>query len=168
MLLIDGYNLLFKAWRGKSSSKALAAQRDALVERIRTYCLTSGQVARIYFDPRKIRPFTTLTGHQRRPPVEVIYLGDVSADQAILERVRASGDRTEYRVITSDREVSAAAAKRRFQTTEAAEFLAEMDRAVKPSSSASRPKTEGISEDEVDFWMKEFGLGGEPKDSHDA
>lgn len=155
MLLIDGYNVLFKTVRRVQGGRQLAEERDLLVARIGRHCAATHQRARIYFDPKRGGGLT-FDRIRRHPPVEVIELAETSADDAIRAIVASGGDRTAYRVVTSDREVVDAAKKRMFETMPAEEFLAEIDRR---EAGAPAEKPEGCGPDAVDYWMKQFGFG---------
>ena len=157
MLVIDGYNVLFARLQGRIETARLVEDRDALVAEIGDYCRRRRLKARIYFDPsRGLSP----SGTVRRPPVEVVYLpAGISADQAIQDLVKGKDDRTAYRVVSSDREVAGAAAKRKFETVSAEDFLKDLDRGVGAGEKPSK-KTVGISAAEADVWLKEFGLEG--------
>ena len=159
MLLIDGYNVLFKALRGAASGRKLAEQRDLLVARIGRHCAATNQRARIYFDPKRGGGLPGFDRVRRRPPVEVIELAELSADDAIRSMVEGGKDRTAYRVVTSDREVADAARRRNFETVASEDFLGEMDRR---EAGVPDDKPDGESPGSVDYWMKQFGLGGTP------
>jgi len=160
VLLIDGYNLLF-AIPG-FDPRELAAGRDRLVDRIGRYCRATGQRAQVYFDPRKRGREEAFDRVRRNPPVEVVLLSDVSADEAIRALVEESPDRTAYLVISSDREVSGAAKRRGFASQGSQEFLAEVELSER-SPAAEKP--DGCPPDQAEYWMKRFGLGGKPDEA---
>src|SRR5687768_11964929 len=127
MLLIDGYNVLFKT-RG-FDPRRLDEARVRLIARIAAHCAATGRRARVFFDPaRGGWGSRTL---KRGPGIEVIQLSEMTADHAIRGLVAESKDRTEYRVVSSDREVAGAARKRNFETVTAEEFLAEVEQGEK-------------------------------------
>jgi len=156
VLLIDGYNLLFKT-RG-FDPKRLEEARDGLVRRVAAHCAATGRRARIFFDPS--RSGTGLRSVRKSPGIEVVQLSEMSADEAIRGLVAESSDRTQYRVISSDHEVSGAAEKRGFAFMASEDFLAELEAAERGDP---REKPEGCGPGDLDYWMKQFGLGGTQK-----
>jgi predicted RNA-binding protein with PIN domain len=157
VLLIDGYNVLFKAVRGVTDGRQLADERDLLVARIARHCAVTNQRARIFFDPKRGRPETSFDRIRRKPPVEVVQLAEASADEAIRAIVSSDSDRTAYRVISSDREVAGAARKRSFEAMPAEVFLAEIELS---EAGAPAEKPDGCDPHGVKYWMDQFGLGG--------
>lgn len=153
MLLIDGYNLLFAL--KKPDSRTLEQDRDELVRAIEGFAGRTNQSVRIVFDrggPRR----------ERRAGIEIVHVADgSSADDVILAALEETGDRTAYRVVSSDRAIRKAAERRKFEVVESREFWREvtaLEERSKPS--LPREKEQGISSAEADHWMKEFGLGG--------
>ena len=160
MLLIDGYNVLFKTARGIKDGRKLAEERDRLVERISRHCSATRQKARVFFDPKRGGGSPGFDRIRKLPPVEVVQLAEVSADEAIRSIVNSGADRTAYRVVSSDREVAGAAQKKNFETMAAEEFLADIDR----SESGAPPEKPGdLGPDGLKYWMDQFGLGGTPR-----
>jgi predicted RNA-binding protein with PIN domain len=155
VLLIDGYNVLFKAIR--PPGHRLSEERDKLVGRIGRHCAATGQRARIFFDPKRGPGVTGFDRVRRRPPVEVVELSEVSADDAIRAIVESGSDRTAFRVVSSDREVTDAAQRRKFETMASEQFLKEMERG---EAEAPGEKPGGLAPGEVNYWMDQFGLGG--------
>lgn len=160
MLLIDGYNVLFKAARGIRDGRGLAEERDRLVARISRHCAATNQRAKIFFDPKRGGGTPAFDRIRKLPPVEVVQLSEVSADDAIRAVVESGTDRTAYRVISSDREVAGAAQKKNFETMPADEFLAELERG---EAGAPPEKPDGLGPGGLKYWMDQFGLGGAPQ-----
>jgi len=154
VLLIDGYNLLFKI-RGFDPQR-LPVERDRLVLRITRYCATTGIRTRIFFDPRRhgAAPYDRV---RRKDKIEVVELAEITADEAILALVVENRDRTAYRVVSSDREVAGTAEKRGFAAVASEDFLAELEDSER---GVAREKPDGISAAEAEGWLREFGLGG--------
>lgn len=158
MLLIDGYNVLFKTVRGTLDGRRLAAEREVLVERIGRHCAATNQRARIFFDPGRRGAAAAFDQVRKRPPVEVIQLSEVSADDAIRAIVDSGPDRTAYCVVSSDREVAGAAQRRNFETMPSEAFLAEVERR---EAGVPAEKPDACGPGEADYWMRQFGLGGQ-------
>lgn len=142
MLLIDGYNLLHAAkLEGDIESK-----RRQLIEAVGR----RAQRARIVFDPTK-------GPHVKGGPVEIVYVPEgTTADDAIIEMLRATKDRTAYTVVTSDRAIADEARRLRFQVIGSREFWEELHRPPAPPG-----KPSNLSDSEVTGWMREFGLHDE-------
>ncbi len=153
MLLIDGYNVLFKT-RG-FDPRHLEEGRDRLVRRIAAHCAATGLQARVFFDPA--RGGSGFRSVKRSPGIEVVKLAEMSADDAIRGLVAESKDRTQYRVVSSDREVSGAAERGGFESTASEDFLAEMDAAENGETDI---KPGGCGPADLKYWMDQFGLGG--------
>lgn len=153
MLLIDGYNLLFKV-PGAAPAR-IDESRERLVRRIAAYCAATGRRARVFFDPG--RRGSSLGFVKRATSIEEVQLAEVSADEAIRSLVTDSSDRTQFRVVSSDREVWGAAAKRGFPATSSEDFLAELEASERGDP---REKPDGCSPAEAAHWLKVMGLGG--------
>jgi predicted RNA-binding protein with PIN domain len=146
LYLIDGYNLLHAAARGK----ATAAARDALLAAIEAWCRAGNYPARIVFDATG-----GLKRRDRRGLLEVRNVPEGrTADEEILAALAASADRTEYTLVSNDLELVRAAEKKGVQVLSCEDFAA---RVLSPPPDG--PEKPGApSEAEVDRWMKEFGL----------
>lgn len=160
MLLIDGYNVLFQTLRGTLDGRRVAEQREILVERIGRHCAATRQRARIFFDPGRRGALAGFNQVRKRPPVEVIQLSEVSADDAIRAIVESGTDRTAYCIVSSDREVAGAAQRRNFETMPAEEFLAQV---AQREAGVPAEKPEACGPGEADYWMRQFGLDSPPR-----
>jgi predicted RNA-binding protein with PIN domain len=143
--LIDGYNLLHAATRGKSGEEA----RKGLIALLHAWCERGGYRARIVFDP---------TGGMKRTEVRgAIEIRNVpqgsTADEEILAALGATDDRTRYTVVSNDAVLVQAAEKRGFPVVPCEEFVRMIS--ARPEGPE---KSETASPGEVDYWMKEFGL----------
>ena len=151
MILIDGYTLLF----ARGVMRNVDAARERLIDAVEAYCVRTGQRARIYFDSR-IGPV-----RGRRANVEILFVAaGETADAAITSALAATDDRTAFHVISSDREIAEAARKRHAAVTASTDFLREL---AKPAGAGGEPraKTEGISDGEAEYWLREFGIDEE-------
>lgn len=150
MLLIDGYNVLF----ARGVMKDVREAREKFIARIESYCARTGQRARIYFDSRE----GPLRGRKAHVEIQYVASGE-TADDAILRAVRGTEDRTEFRVVSSDRAVADGARKRKAEVTAALDFLNDIE-APAPPAAEPKAKREGISQAEAEYWLKEFGMQG--------
>ncbi len=152
-LLIDGHNLI-----GRLPDLRLDDPDDEakLVARLRTYCARTGKRATVVFD-RGLpggRSWELSGGG-----VEVIFAatGHI-ADGVLRERIRQARDPRGLTVVTSDRQVVAAAQARGARVKRSEEFAAHL--------SAPRPVDGGgkdvhLSVEEVEEWLKMFEGGDE-------
>ena len=145
MFLIDGYNLLHAAARGRATVEA----RQALTSLIEAYCRAGGYRARIVFDPTG-----GLKRREERGPLEIRSVPQGrTADEEILAALAATTDRTEYTLVSNDLALVKAAEKRQVQVLSCEDFGRLITaRAEAPEKGDSAPAGE------VDYWMKEFGL----------
>lgn len=157
MLLIDGYNLLFSDRRVVREKLPQARQELAIL--VARYCEASGLRARIIFDFTHGPPAFGIPLRQRVGTVEVWFTPKgVTADDEIRGLIDATDDRTAYTVITSDREIASAVAKRQFKVMASDVFRKEMAETLREGKTEAREKTQGLGPGEVDYWMREFGL----------
>lgn len=142
MFLIDGYNLLHAMAPGRSTPAA----RDRLIGLIVDWCGRGNYRARIIFDPTR-----ELRRREIRGAVEIRSVAQGgTADGEILETLGSTKDRTAYTLVSNDRRLVDAAARRGFKVVACAEFA---DRLMpKEEAQEDRPHAG------VDYWMRIFGL----------
>lgn len=158
MWLIDGYNLLFSGLRGRILRRELEAERNRLVHLIQSFCRVSAQRAIVIFDHTRGAPVYGVPLRHNLGEVEIRYTTeDVTADEEIIAMLAATKDRTAWTVVTSDRAIAEAAEKGRFRVLPSPDFADDMARALRGSGERGPERT--LSRDEVDYWMKEFGIG---------
>lgn len=150
MLLVDGYNLLFQLRPELAGRGPTDADRDELVRLV----ARTGQSAVVYFDPGPGYAGPRFVRHVGA--VKVVHLDRGEADGAILEELRATEDRKKFHVVTSDGAVRREAEALGFRVTASKDFLAAVDR-TSPGDAEPRGKTEGTSEGEADYWLREMG-----------
>ena len=150
-LLIDGHNLI-----GRLPDIRLDDPDDEakLVARLRTYSARTGKRMTVVFD-RGLPG-----GHSRQLSgggVKVVFAAaGRSADGILRERMRRARDPRGLTVVTSDREVQAAAEARGVRVVGSDEFAAQL------SAPQTAPAEEDvrISAEEVEEWLKVFGGRG--------
>jgi predicted RNA-binding protein with PIN domain len=146
--LIDGHNLI-----GRLPDLSLDDPDDEakLVAHLRAYCARTGRRATVAFDHG-------LPGGRSRElsggRVEVVFASTGrTADGILRERIRRARDPRGLTVVTSDREVIAAARARGARVTRSEEFAAQL----------SAPRTGEVEEEvplsaaEITEWLKVFG-----------
>jgi hypothetical protein len=151
--LIDGHNLI-----GQITDLDLDDPHDEakLVERLRSYMARKGQRCVVVFDgglPGGLsRDLSTFS-------VQAVFAhGGTTADAIILERLRNLRDPGHWIVVSADREITDAAARRRVRVIAPADFAAAMSRPARPA--ADEDPDPHLSPDEIDGWLRLFG--GDP------
>lgn len=158
-LLIDGNNLLFAA-RGLEDPDRPPG-RSALCDRLGEWAQRFGERIHIVFDgPQPPKP---LAAQIAPANIDVSFSGSGVTADAVLEQILTTDSGARHMVVVStDREVQAAARRRRAKVVRSDEFWASLLKAL-----ARRPggplepeeKRQGLSSDEsTDAWLREFGL----------
>jgi len=155
-LLIDGHNLI---GRGRLPDLRLDDPDDEakLVARLRTYCARTGKRVTVVFDHG-------LPGGLSRElsggGVKVVFASTGrTADGILRERVRRARDPRGLTVVTSDREVVAAAQARGARVMRSEEFAAQLS--TPRGVEVEEKKKENLSAEEVEEWLRVFGGGDE-------
>lgn len=166
LYLIDGYNLLFSgAGRHPHDGRDLeTAREEAIALLVRLHASRPGRTI-LVFDSREPGVFG-LSRRRREGPVEVRFApADSSADAQLMRLIAEAKDAQGTTVVTSDREILDVAEAKGMRTAGAREFWKMLTGAGKRGSGGSpepQAKAQGIPESEVDYWMKEFGMGDPP------
>ena len=151
-LLIDGHNLI-----GRLPDLRLDDPDDEakLVVRLRSYCARTRKRATVIFDQGLPGgPSWSLSGGG----VKVIFApAGRAADRILRERIRRARDPRGLTVVTSDRQVIAAAQARGTRVIRSEEFAGQLSA---PPKHASRDNVH-LSADEVDEWLELFEGRGE-------
>jgi predicted RNA-binding protein with PIN domain len=147
-LLIDGHNLI-----GQLAGLRLDEPDDEakLVAHLRTYCAREGKQATVVFDHGLPGGWSeSLSGGG----VRVIFASaGRNADGILRERIREARDPRGLMVVSSDREVIAAAKAKRVRVMQAEVFAARLGLSTEATASDEAP----LSPEEVDEWMQVFG-----------
>lgn len=169
--LIDGYNLLFQSQLvGKGRGRQwLPAARRRLVQllhgRLSTQVL---QTTRLVFDAPSVGPAPEPEQHSSG--LQVVYAVNYSeADDLLEEIIRQHPTPKQLTVVSSDQRIRRCAQARRAVSLDSETFLEQLQQgtfalsqpALKASSESSAellsPEPEQLSEDEIAYWLKEFG-----------
>jgi predicted RNA-binding protein with PIN domain len=172
-IIIDGYNLLRRAFRFLEEEHGLEAARSKLEVRLREFVRSRGaglEVVLIYDGALGLDRVST----RSEPGLQVVFSRPPqNADQAVLAEVRRRGTRERITVVTSDlKDVALPLRQLRARHLTSEEFAEEMDEALgrsRPSrdsgKAGSRPsgggpgrpeKPEQLSSGEVDEWLRIF------------
>jgi predicted RNA-binding protein with PIN domain len=154
--IVDGHNLIPKV-----PGLNLQDMEDELqlVELLQEFCRVNRKKVEVYFD--------------NAPPggMEVRKFGSViarfirqggTADQAIMNKLkRLSGEARNWTVVSSDREVQAAARKVRAKVLTSEVFARQLQSDLEGAESVSNDVDKSLSPDELQDWMKLFGVDEE-------
>jgi predicted RNA-binding protein with PIN domain len=147
--IIDGHNLI-----GKIPGLRLDDLDDEqeLIQILQDYCQQANKEAEVYFD-------RSASGHARanvhgRVTARFVRSGE-TADQAIARHLKRLGNAAaNWTVVSSDREVQAAAKRARARLIASEDFS--RDLAVSPEGE-DRSDSPKVSKDEIDEWLDLFG-----------
>lgn len=149
--LIDGHNLI---GRGRLPGLRLDDPNDEaeLVIRLRTYCARTGKRITVVFDHGLPggRSWELSGGG-----VETVFApAGRAADSILCERIRRARDPQGLTVVTSDRQVIAAARARGVRVMRSEEFAAQLSA---PRAAEVEQRDVHLSTEEVEEWLKVFG-----------
>ncbi|MHC4605323.1 MAG: NYN domain-containing protein [Planctomycetota bacterium] len=155
--MIDGYNLLFASRRGRIDRRELAKERERLIQLILHYCRLCGKRAIVVFDHTKGPPVYGEPIRRNLGEMEYRFTpDDTTADEEIVVMLEQTKDRTAYTVVSSDRAITGAAEKRRIKSINSKEFADDLARVLKGDENRTAERL--LSKEEVDYWMREFGM----------
>jgi predicted RNA-binding protein with PIN domain len=154
--LIDGHNLI-----GKIPGLELSELDDEkeLIQLLQNYCQQVGKDVEVYFDH-------SASGHARarvhgKVTARFVRSGE-TADTAIIRHLKRLGKQAaNWTVVSSDREVLAAAKRSHARTVSSEDFARDLLAEGTSNGSIESPE---ISSEEVDDWLKLFGDQDEPQD----
>jgi predicted RNA-binding protein with PIN domain len=150
---IDGYNVMFAGRTDGAEEQDIETRREDLLNR----CRRLKEPVVVFFDASKAPP--GLTGEAPgKGKLEVVYVRQGTADDAIVEWVRKCGRPQEVCLVTNDRELAGRARSLRAKTASVNQFLKELD--PERLEGIEKPK---ISHEEARRWAKEFGIDPDAK-----
>ena len=154
ILLIDGYNLLRTIQRDIDP----AGGEAQMCRLISSYLSRKRDTGKIVFDGIGPPDKTSLRDIQN---LEVIFSGSHEADDIIEQLILENTAPKRLIVVSSDRRVKAAAKKRKATAIKSDDYWMQLTKFLekKQFKSPEPPaKRNGISENETDRWLEEFGL----------
>ncbi|HZD56170.1 MAG TPA: NYN domain-containing protein [Anaerolineales bacterium] len=158
--IIDGHNLI-----PKIPGFNLGAIDDEiqLVELLQEYCRLSRKRVEVYFD--NAPPGQSRAKTYGNVTVHFVRQGR-TADQAIRDKLSRLGGRARnWTVVSSDREVQSAARAARARVTPAQVFAKRIMQFLKREQTPGEMQDErSINPDELDDWLKLFGVDEGPKE----
>jgi len=154
--IIDGHNLIPKI-PGLHLSEIDDEMR--LVEMLQEYCRLTRKQVEVFFD--NAPPGQPRARNFGNVIARFVRSGQ-TADQAIRDKLhRLGGEARNWTVVSSDHQVQAAARAARAAVVPAETFSRQMREILDSSPRRSAAADNGLSTEEVDDWMKIFGLDQE-------
>ena len=155
--LIDGHNLIPRL---PGLSLDIVDDEDQLIQRLQVFCQRQQKNAEVFFDRAPVgeanmRRFGRVTAH-------FVHRGR-TADEAIRSRlVRLKGAARNWTVVSSDRQVRAAARSAGARVLSAAEFARLLQKTLDEAGNDPEALSDAeIPPDEIDDWLALFGAEGE-------
>lgn len=157
--LIDGYNLQKQIHKADPESDM--PSDVFLCKLLSRYLKRIRQFGEIIFDG--IGP-PDKTGFENLDNVEVVFTGrNTDADTVIERKIKANTAPKKLVVVSSDRRLRVAAAKRKATGIRSEDFwpmlIKQLERRVRPRVEP-RSKHDGLTESETDYWCDFFNLKG--------
>ncbi|MFH1709085.1 MAG: NYN domain-containing protein [Planctomycetota bacterium] len=154
-VIIDGYNLIYASerWADFMDRGVIDAARDELLAALADYFREARQPVTVIFDgrPGYDRPGGRKLAHG---PIEVRFAGSRrEADDAIIDRVRASAQPRDITVITTDRAIARAVGEYGARVKTSREFRVEVFEELK---ARRRRTTDGKDVRGVDISYDEY------------
>lgn len=158
-ILIDGHNLIPKV---PGISLSDPNDEDELVRLLQQYCRLRRMTVEVYFD----RAPVGRAGTRQVGQVKAVYVREgVTADEAIMARLRALGKRARnVQVVSSDRQVQQAA-RGAHATVVASEAFAQEMESLKSEEPELDPRNRLLSDEELSEWEALFRKGHPNHDS---
>ncbi len=154
--LIDGHNLIPKL----GLSLRDVDDEDQLTDILQNYCRLTRSQAEIYFDNAP----PGFSGARSRPPLVLHYVrAGRTADDAIRARLKRLGNAARnWTVVSSDRQVQAAAKRARAAVLSSEAFAARVRSGPPPAPEAEKPDP---AQQDLDEWLALFGGDEAPPSS---
>ena len=155
-IIIDGYNLL--RWVERLDPVYATLSEAALCRMVSQYLVRTRSHAQVIFDgtgPPDKRELANIAN------MEVYFSGpDREADDIIEEKILESSAPKGLVIVSSDRQIRAAAKRRKATSVKVDYFWLSLIEQLDKKKPVPQPKEKrnGISEDETDQWLEMFGL----------
>jgi hypothetical protein len=160
-IVIDGDNLLHVA-RG-ALEEAHRGNRAWLCRVLASWGDRSGREMTVVFDG--VRPANPGDGPVTEGELLIRYGGTRMADDVIIEMIESSGSPRRLVVVSSDRQIRAAARRRRARSVDSPSFIEtvikDLSRPMPAGEHEPAEKYQGLKEGDADYWLKQFGYGPE-------
>jgi predicted RNA-binding protein with PIN domain len=160
-VLIDGNNLLYAA--RKRGDDTLLIGRSMLCDTLGRWASKTGTRVRVVFDGPM--PTAARAAQIGNAAIEVSYSGPVTADAVVVQIIETDSAARRLLVVSTDREIIRAAKRRRAQPMRSEDFWPRVQADLaRPDPTPDEPqeKEVGLSPDETERWLREFGLDEPP------
>ena len=152
--LVDGNNLMHAL-----HDVGVDVGRAGLAKRLAQLARTGQRVCVVYDGPsRPLPPEVKAAG------LEIVFSGRGKADGIIIDRIKSDTAPRRLTVVSSDRQIRAAARRRRCRSVTSQDFAGELRRAIERAQprrrTEPREKHKGLADDprETQRWIREMGL----------
>jgi hypothetical protein len=155
--LIDGYNLLHATGHlaGKVGAAGLERARHTLLNYLVDRLGPEARSVTVVFDARRAPPGTA--AEEEYHGVRVLYALHQEADDLIEALIRAHPSPRKLTVVSEDRRLRDAAARRRCQIQAGVDFYDAIACPRRPEPPVPSDKPEDLSDDEVAEFLRAFG-----------
>jgi len=156
LILIDGHNLIPHV---PGMSLADPDDENQLISLLQSYCRVRRHSIEVYFDRAPLGQ----DGKRGFGQVTAIFVRDgITADEAIMDRLKALGKRAKnVKVVSSDRQVQAAVRGAHAGLVTSADFSRELQTLMDETPSLD-PRNRLLSDEELTKWETMFRRGHPP------
>ncbi|MBG0785524.1 MAG: NYN domain-containing protein [Anaerolineaceae bacterium] len=161
LLLIDGHNLIPKI---PGINLSDPNDEDELIRLLQQFCRLRRRSVEVYFD----RAPVGRAGAQQLGSVRAVFVREgVTADEAIMDRLRALGKRARnVQVVSSDRQVQQAARGAHAVVITSEAFAQDIDQLMTEEPEID-PRNRLLTDDELSEWEALFRKGHRGQDRRD-
>lgn len=164
--LIDGYNLLHAMGllHGKAGPHGLEKARLALLSRLCGDADSDAAAVTVVFDASGAPPGAGTEADYRG--IHIHYARDGSADDVIETLIQREAAPRQLTIVSDDHRLQQAGRRRRCPVLGCLDYLEEWERQRrrKPAAPEAPLKPEGVSDAEMQHWLRAFGdLADDPK-----
>ncbi len=159
LVLIDGYNLYHYVKNLYAQQQQVNLTLVTFCELIESFAKRAQQKTTLVFDGTQ--PYEMKYEVPKLAYVKLIYTGpNKSADEFIEQQIKTSSAPKLLTIVSSDREILSVAKKRKCTLLASEEYwqIIAKELTRKRPKPMPREKQKGLSSDELDYWLKTFGI----------
>ena len=155
--IIDAYNLYHYARRQDDSSPSLAV--SGLISAVAKWARISKDDTLLVFDGNRPAEVDVSRSPGRGFAVQFVGPGR-TADDVIIDFITTYSAPRTLLIVSTDREIRREAKKRRCKVLSCKDFWADVVKMLsrRPPVREPREKRTGLTGDQVDYWLDEFGM----------
>ncbi len=152
--LVDGYNVIFAdASLAKYMQNQPETARKQLLQKLYNLYVHKRQHSVVVFDGQ----MGVIEKEKSPPGVKVIFSKGTNADNKIRNIVKTADDTSQITVVSSDYKDIGIYVKSSVKNVISAQEFLEILGEVEHKHKGKPEKPESISEEEINYWLKEFG-----------